>query len=195
VRIQLTAEPTYPLVAGRAVDAQGAPVAGAHVYLLRQARSGEERGLDDIAYPESARIETDADGRFELRNVVCAVWRLAVYPPGLNKLVLVDLATERDREHLEVVLPRTCHLLVDARALAVDDPTVYCLDADGQWLWVTQREGPRVWSTATIDLVAGRSTAVIAPDTATTLVIEDRKGTTTRIPLELVPSELNVLHL
>ncbi|HWM93453.1 MAG TPA: carboxypeptidase-like regulatory domain-containing protein [Thermoanaerobaculia bacterium] len=127
-------------VAGRAVDGEGLPVAGAELSLSTE-RTGEERGLIRQAGRSEGAAVSDEDGRFTFEGVRPGRAEIRASAAGLQPAVLKDLeVSAKGLDNVKVVMERGA--VVEGRVLTsagdpVGDARVTCgsaasvSDADG----------------------------------------------------------------
>jgi hypothetical protein len=119
-------------VAGRVVDPEKRPVAGADL-ALRAERLGGERGLVRFVGGANASAVSDEDGRFVFEGMTPGSAELDASAAGFQPAKLGDLAIpEKGLDNLEVVLERGA--VVEGQVLtsagdAVEDARVICGDA------------------------------------------------------------------
>lgn len=192
VELRLPAAELIPRLAGRVVDRRGNGVAGARVTAeLGQLTSK----LEDLGEMSSEATTTDAEGRFELRDLSRAAAQLVVeLESSLNRRT-VALAEVDDLEHIEVRVAGTCHLQVEAASQgALDARAFRVLDAGGQPMQMAAHQGDISYAMTTLYLQEGRSQAVQVSDAAATLVLLRDDVEVKRIPLDLRTGELNVIR-
>ncbi|HKV09141.1 MAG TPA: carboxypeptidase-like regulatory domain-containing protein, partial [Thermoanaerobaculia bacterium] len=129
-------------VAGRVVDTEKRPVAGADLS-LRVERPGSERGLIRFVGGASASAVSDEDGRFAFEGMTPGAAELAATAAGFEPARIPDLAIpEKGLDNLEVVLERGA--VIEGRVSTsagdpVEDARVVCgeaasiSDADGAY--------------------------------------------------------------
>ncbi|HTF88857.1 MAG TPA: hypothetical protein VK843_10645 [Planctomycetota bacterium] len=202
VRIDMSAESSYARVAGRVIDTEKTPIAHAEVFLYRivQDRVLDHDAVEDT-YMEGERVRCDAEGRFELRNVSRSVAMLSALTPGANRITNVDLASQADVEHLEIVVPRAAHVQIDASGSKLKVATAMFVDAkDGAGVWTTAFEDEKGGAAFdSLHLIEGRSAAVAVPLNATEVVLygppheDGHTDELARIPLHLKAGELTIV--
>ncbi len=191
VEIVLPAAERIARIAGRVVDRRGRAVEGVRV----TAELGRlTPKLEDLGELSSTAVTTDAQGRFELRDLSRAAERLNVQPRGALQGRSVVLAELSDLEDIEVRIASTCHLQVDLAGSGIDAREFRVLDAQGETLQVAAHQGDLSYAMTRIGLNEGRSQALMCSDAATTLVLLRDDVEVKRIPLTLVPGELNVIR-
>jgi len=194
VRIELASEPLHDRVAGHVVSPAGEPIAGVKVVVHRRAfeivhPGGRGSQTQSI---ETAPALTDADGRFELRDVlredvglsltsdaIVPVWLPA--PFGSNP---VDLRVEvLRRRHLKIEL--------DA-----GDPAQWftVLDASGKLLEISEWEGENRSSSSRRGIESGRTPVVAVAETARTVVFHGSTAELRRVPIELKPGAPTIVR-
>jgi hypothetical protein len=180
----------YPRIAGRVVDREDHPIAGASVTpWISFAGSADKIGL----YGRAA--VADEEGRFELRELSREVDQLSVIAAGAPDAKYVRLAKEANVEAITVRLPRPCHLQVDLTGSKIEADSFTVCDEKGKQLMLSVSNGVTVVTGPTsFSLVDGRSQALGASDDARTLVLQLHGKKVAEIPLHLVPDQLNVIR-
>jgi len=178
-------------VAGRVTSLSGAPIAGATLVVQRKLLSAtgvrfEHR--DDRDQPR----KTDADGRFEFPALCVEGTRLLVAQPGRHSETAFALADFTDLETLELALPAVCHL-----RLTLDDPEradgLSLEDAHGRALDLVFQLGGVICMSSGVQITNGRTERLTTDESAVTLVLRKGAEVVERIPIRLVPGEVNEL--
>lgn len=192
VELRLPGDELIPRLAGRVVDRRGNGVAGARV----SAELGKLTAkLEDVGEMSSEATTTDAEGRFELRELSRAAEQLVVQLESSLNRRTVALAEVDDLERIEVRVAGTCHLQVEAAnpgSLAARSFRV--LDAQGEAMQMAVHQGDISYAMTTLYLQEGRSQAVQVSDAAATLVLLRDDVEVKRMPLDLRTGELNVVR-
>lgn len=122
--VPATARPAAGVVAGRVVDANRAPIAGARVRLVRGAGT-DTADADAVRDTVSDETETDAAGRFVLRGVRAGVVQLDVRRLGYAACLIPDVAVRVGQPaELLVVLEPAAFTLGGVTVRATYFPTV-----------------------------------------------------------------------
>jgi RNA polymerase sigma-70 factor (ECF subfamily) len=208
VELRLATDTLFPLVAGRVVSGNGAPVAGVHVFPMCDAFQARVDGrIVSTSHEALDGVTTDNEGRFELPNVPRSLVYLRVdgepilpleygrYVEGDARFVKSIRELPADKiENLEIVVARRCHLQLEvADPQFADELSV--LDVEGEPLELSifvgngRKEGPRA------PIVDGRSNVIATPDTGRTLVLYKAGVELTRRPIELAPGDVQHVRL
>jgi RNA polymerase sigma-70 factor (ECF subfamily) len=190
LEIVLSNPSRYPKIAGRVIDRDEHPIAGAIVTpWISYSGSADRIGL--YGQPVAA----DADGRFELRELSRDVDELSVMATGAPGAKHVRLANESNVEAITVRLPRSCHLQVDLTGSTIEADSFEVRDEKGKALMLSMSNGVTIITGPTsFPLVDGHSEALGASDDAHTLVLQLHGEKVAEIPLHLVPDQLNVVR-
>ncbi|NOT29769.1 MAG: hypothetical protein HOP15_04885 [Planctomycetes bacterium] len=131
---------------------------------------------------------TDADGRFRLRGLQDHLGR-----PGPSiQTRHVELDHERDLAELRLVVGRMCRVVVE-RGAADFDRFPFVSEQGGKLEFVMVTRG--MWATiGDAGMPAERSAECLVTDLARELVLLSGPREVARLPIALVPGELNVLH-
>ena len=204
VEIALPTDQLYPLVAGRILSHAGDPIAGAEVFPMCDAHKARVNGQTiGTTHMRRDGTTTDADGRFELRNVPRSLVYLRIEGETILPLEYCrphdgddprfegrpQRLPEDEIERLEIRVEQRCHLKVE-----LSDPTVAdqvaVLDAEGRPLTINimmangRRDGPR------LPLDGGQSATMAVPDIGRTLVLYLEGEEVGRMPVQLTPGEV-----
>ncbi len=171
-------------LAGRVVDLAGEPLPGVAVQL--------SHAVSGMGFTFGGRQVSDEDGAFRFERAAGdATLSLSgrTIVPELSRTV-----PEGDRERLEIVIGRRCHLQIEWGAWEGEDVEGYVVDAEGKPVVLTLIQGngwgprPRVSSSAALSEVLAVSQA------AKTLILEQEGSEVQRVPLELVPGEVTLVR-
>lgn len=191
--VQLDAPALHPLVRGRILDEDGAPVAGAALTVLRPMVDVTARvfgGSSHVSRVEfGATATSDADGRFELRDVPLA--GAALYARGEG---IVPSSRPIDGPELELVVERRCHLEVVLREPVTRYERIQVLDGNGQPLDLLQLTEGSTSAESHAEFVSGRTGVYSVSARARTLRLY-RGAEFDSVPLDLVAGEVNRLEL
>jgi hypothetical protein len=208
-RLALPTDELHPRVAGRIVGSDGTPIAKARVMPMCDAFQVRLNGA--VASTSHSRLQgavTDAEGRFELRNVPKSLVYLRIegedlipleygrYVEGDSRFERVSVrALPAERiEALEIAVERRCHLQVRLADPELAD-AVAVLDAAGDELMLNVFVGTGRREQLRAPLAEGRSDPLAVSDAARTLVLYKGAAEVGRKPLELTPGELTEVGL
>jgi RNA polymerase sigma factor (sigma-70 family) len=191
VEIRLPAVERIPRIAGRVLDRRGNAVEGARVTVQLGQLTPK---LEDVGSLASDAVTSDAEGRFELRELSRAAERLVVLPQGSLHGRSLKLAEIADLEDVEVRIAGSCHLQVELAGSGIDARAFRVLDAQGEPLQLAAHQGDISYAMTMVGLTEGRSQALMVSDAATTLVLLRDEVEVERIPLDLRTGELNVVR-
>ncbi len=183
-------------IAGRVVDRRGRPVEGA---VVQPSRPLPELPMHESRNLSGAGARTDAEGRFELRDLSTDVDRLVVIVAPSEEKTAVRIADAKDPEAIEIRVPRPCHLQVDLTGSSIQAESLEVLDELGKSLSVHSRQGDMaigvsVGGSERMWLRDGRSEAFVVTEDARTVVLYHQGKEVARIPLNLEPDQLNVVR-
>lgn len=183
-------------VFGRVVDSTGAPVAGARVALsvdIAEFRS-PEGSLWNVVGTSLERI-SDAEGRFEFRNVTPEAHRVEALPPSARWFRgYTFLGGEGSVEDAVVVVAGVCFARIELseHALEAGATPTDVVAIDGRGLAV---DGAPPGLDLRASFQGGRRTGVFAvPDTAKILAVRQLGTVLLEIPVELRAGQLNVIR-
>jgi hypothetical protein len=200
LEVALPEDQLFERVAGRVVSHRGAPVEGVVVFPMcdafRLRHEGRTLGTNH-AVVEGVR--TDADGRFELRDVPKSLVYVRVQgeralPVEYGRFTeggIQELAHGRMTE-LEIVVPLRCHLKVELGENHAAD-AVAVLDEAGERLTLNVIDGASRRETDVVELTGGQSPPLAVSDAAATLILLREGEELERRPLSLSPDELNLV--
>jgi protocatechuate 3,4-dioxygenase beta subunit len=192
--LRLPSEPLVPLIRGRVLSLAGQPVAGAGILLLRR--------RPELGFPTDAPINpwlasvsarTDERGRFEFHDVSSALTHLSIGGPMLGIGRQIELPTGSELEQIELRLPLRCHVQVDLTSSSIDADEFSILDATGKPLHLAAFYGSYGFSSPQHPLHDGRSEVVSASEDARALALYKQDVEVLRMPVSLVPGEVNVI--
>lgn len=176
-----------PRVTGVVVDPRGKPVSPASVTVELVTFSTPQSSM----WESSDVVPTDAEGRFVLTNVPRALVRVAVHGDGLMErrfeVGALDLASEL---RLEVEL--RCHFRLVRERSEFPATRGEVLDESGKTLQLFEFQSGGWSSSETLYLGEdGGSPTVGVSESARTLVLHAHDEELARLPLALVPGEVN----
>jgi len=166
-------------------------IAGATLRVERERRGGDgslrTQRLDDEG------LETDTEGRFVYEALCVEGTRLLVSTGNAPTETPFALAARPDLEHLELAISAPCHLRV-----FLDDPTLAnslgLLDERDQDLFFTFQIGGVLCSSAGVQIDGGVSDLLLTDERARTLVLRKDNAEVARVPLHLVPGQVNEIR-
>ncbi|MCI0585556.1 MAG: sigma-70 family RNA polymerase sigma factor [Planctomycetes bacterium] len=191
LEVRLPAEGRLSRIAGRVLDRRGRPVEGASVLPALPPLGQEAEARRDL---RGEPVQTDAEGRFEFRDISRRVDRLSVSVPPNPESREIPLAGERDLEAIEVRVERPCHLQVDLTGSSFQADSLEVLDGSGRPLNLALYEGTSSISAGSLWLTDGRSRALAVSEEAQTLVLRAGGKEVARVALYLQADELNVVR-
>ncbi|HZN38708.1 MAG TPA: sigma-70 family RNA polymerase sigma factor [Planctomycetota bacterium] len=186
VELRLPAQLVHERIAGQVVGLDGTPLAGVRVTapLLRYKTHD---GLYSTKGPEAT---TDAEGRFELRDVPRTdVWL------NYNSDAILHGRVELDPNRLfeqRLVAERRCHMRVQVDA-GRGAKAFDVLDSNGKGVNINEITPNGSYSTNRWKLEGGRSAVLSVSERAATIVFHGEKGEVGRLPLRLVPGDVAVI--
>lgn len=185
----------WPELRGQVVARDGTPIVEAHVSLSRELDLvGAEGGIYFVQNASTPSVKVDDEGRFTLSRVPREGSTLNVYGAGLVDPEL-PLTPGLDPRDVRVVVDRWVKLSVDVSGPLREATGFTLLDDHGEALqlrWAVAGGQQRNWSCA---LDAGASTVVECVDRVVTLVLYHGDEELTRVPVHLVPGEINRIEL
>lgn len=192
VELVLPTQRLHARVAGRVVDARGVSVAGALVRLFRTTfRMELTEGRQSDALQAQAQL-TDANGAFEFHAVPPDVGLIATGDTIL--FAWGEVAGAADVESLEIVARRRLQLQVELAPPRERADAFRVLDVQGRELVLTVERGEGPFYGPRMELLDGRSAVVSLDEDAATLVLLRAGETVARVPLNLVPGEVNLVR-
>ena len=178
-------------VAGRVTSYSGEPMAGVALFVGRRIPLDGARVSAPLQTEHSPR--TDAEGRFEFAALHVEGTYLLPSSPETSFADRISLDPSADLEHLEIRLPRRCLF-----QLLLADPdeadALQVLDADGNGLTLTVEAGLTALVSGGMTLAGGRSEVIVTDERAATIVLRRQRQEVRRIPVRLVPGEVQVLR-
>ncbi|MCK6447444.1 MAG: sigma-70 family RNA polymerase sigma factor [Planctomycetes bacterium] len=183
VELRLASEKRVARIAGQVVSVAGSPVRDEIVRVQRITSNarGEPYTL------ESESVTCDAEGRFEFHDVAADATSVRA------DFVVLPLAGA-DLENLRIVVPQPVHVRIECNDRTPDADTLYFVDSDEQLLPIVVDHGDVSFSAQRWQLQRPRSDAFQVRENATALVLEKGGQEILRLPVKLVPGELNVLR-
>lgn len=198
--LELPRAALWPRVAGRVLDTDGNPVAGASLAISTTGLA-VDRGTYTTYRGESRGEEavTDAGGRFELADVPFSA-TIAVTGDHIERTEFgsvrrggLEQAISGAPEAVTIVVRHRFHLRIDASATPGLADSAVVLDAEGRTLWCDRIEGASTYGRQEIELVDGRSGSWNLAPEARTLVLRKAGAEVRRLELFLVPRSENLI--
>ena len=189
VELVFTPEPSVRRVAGRLVDLEGNPLAGAEITPLR-----DYSGSDSPSDAELPTVETDADGRFVFDELATDGTTLQIMHER-TFFRFVALADHADVGHLELVEPLLCELQLDwsARPDAVDRLQVF--DGSGKELEIMEQQGVAFsWGDGGVEVRDGLSNVLRVPQSAASVGLLREGIVVLTLPVRPDPRERTTLR-
>jgi protocatechuate 3,4-dioxygenase beta subunit len=178
-------------VAGRLVDVDGNPLAGALVRAMHpvSADSGYEPPV-----PEGLDLDvmTDAEGRFAFEKLARAGSRPGFMHPQCF-LLQVALDDFTDLKRLEVVAPLYGDLQIDLGGRPELASRASVLDADGHELWVALFRGSAISLIPSFPIQGGKSDVVRVSQAAAWVVLMKSGQEVARLPVAIDRANLTVV--
>ena len=189
--VELDVAERHERIAGRVVDPDGDPVAGAEIALCRSLGEINNTGYRDAL--ETSSVRTDEEGRFEFKNVAAPITHARVHGPDLDldNYPLID--ETGDLEELELVVARRCHVRVELLDPSEADEFGLLGDS-GEPSMLTTFRGNLGWSSPRTSLASGQSETLTASEAARTLVLYKDGVEVRRVEIQLEPGDVNVLQ-
>ena len=195
VVLQLPGGGVIPRLAGTVRSIGGKPVADAGVSFGIDAEvvpsvEGRETNVERL-FGRSTR--TDAEGRFEVRDLPRAACWIRIEGGGIAETHDGELDREADLTALEYRLALRCRLQVVTAGEPLPD-ALMILDEAGESLRVRIKRGWIESASRRCKMVGGRSEILKTSERARTLVLLRGEEEVLRAPLQLVPGELTVIR-
>jgi RNA polymerase sigma-70 factor (ECF subfamily) len=209
VEVRLPTDRLYPRVAGRVLSLGGEPIAGAEVFPMCDAFRVRHEGRPiSTSHGGVEGTTTDAEGRFELRDVPMSLVYLRVngdniLPVEYGRWVEGDARfagsdvkeLPKDRiTALEIRAEARCHMQVELGAPDLADE-LCVLDAKGREVVVSLFEADGRQDTERHPIHEGRSAMLSVPETGRTLVLFKQGVEVARSAIRLDASEPTVVRL
>jgi hypothetical protein len=192
VRLVLTGAEPARRVAGRVVDPRGEPVAGVMLFYGRQSTPRVERLLAPLVTGRAPCSEVS--GAFEFPALCVEGAYLLPAGTGIAQQVRFVLDPSMDLEHLLVTVSRTCRFQIVLRDPGEADRFAV-LDAGDERMWLGYTLGGTVYTTnGGLDLLGGRSEVIEGDERAHTLVLTKEGREVRRVPIRLVPGDVQVIE-
>ncbi len=198
VVLHLPAQPVWSGLGGIIVDRRGKSVAKASIWFTRKVGASPLSGTTPLAVPrgtiETARLSSDADGRFQRGPLSRQAQTILVQAPGIAHGTPFDLQQLGDLRNLRLVVPVKTRARIAATPSSRAADSASFFDAAGTKVAVTITHGDRAWGAGHFQLVEGQSEAMTVPDSAVALVLFAKGKEQGRMLVELVPGEIQVIH-
>jgi hypothetical protein len=175
-------------VAGRVVFGDGTPASGVCVIPLIDPSAGAS-AADAVA---GGMVTTDAEGAFAFESLPRASLALRVTSRTTGWRTF---PVKGDPMSLELVVPRPCHFRIDLGTRPDRADQFRVLDGADVELATSMTIGETVLSHVRGTFSGGRSAVMTVDETARTLVLYRGEIETERLPIALVPGDVNKLDL
>ncbi|MCE9596215.1 MAG: sigma-70 family RNA polymerase sigma factor [Planctomycetes bacterium] len=208
VELVLPTDQLYPRVAGRIVSRANVPVAGATIGLMCDAFQCRFQGeVISTSHARALQTVTDADGRFEIRDVPKSLVYLRIdgddilpleygrYVEGDARFAhttVKELPKERIAS-LEIVVQMRCHVRIELADPNLADEFAV-LDENGAPLEVSVFEGNGRDEGERSPIRDGRSHTTGVPDSGRVLVLYKNDVEVARRGIEFTPGEVQVVR-
>lgn len=136
-------------------------------------------------------VQTDEQGRFEFEPMVVEGTYLQLLGHFLSRIVLDEV---EDPSNIVYRFALPCRVQLDYSELPDFADSFQVFDADGSLLEVEVHQKNMMWMSDRVYLQGGRSDVVGTDERAATLVLTRHAEVVAEIPLELDPSELNLIE-
>jgi hypothetical protein len=188
----------FAKVQGQVVSRRGAPVSGVRIVVQTDPH---RLGRSTAHGRAAASATTDAEGRFELRDVPKALAYLRLDGEEILPLEygrgaaggLLELS-RGDVENLRIEVGVRMHVQVELEDAARADELAV-LDADGQAIMINVLSGRGRRETGSLRFAEGRTPVFVVPDTAATVVLRKGGAEVRRQALDLRTGAVNSLRL
>jgi RNA polymerase sigma factor (sigma-70 family) len=208
VVLRIPTDDVHARVSGRVVSHRGRPVAGASVFPMSDVfRAKLDGEVVSTNHQNVSGTTTDAEGRFELRNVPKNLVYLRIEGPTLLPLeygrywdddprfadAIAKGLPKEGIDALEIVVDQRCHFQVELADPSAGD-AVAVLDRDGRELIISVFHGNGREERPHVAVVDGRTPAMAVSDAGCTLVLLEDGAEVARQPLDLEPGALRHLR-
>lgn len=189
----------FPKLSGTVVDRQGEPVPKVRLQLAITTSVIRIGSIRELSGDQRPAIETDAKGRFELRDVPkrFAYLRLSgdhIMPRSFGRDQQgIESASSGQATGLLIEVRRRLHAKVEVSSGGVVPDLVRFLDQNGKPLTVTVFEAASSMSTTLLRLTDGQSPTFAVPDDAASLELMKGDKVVARHPVQLVRGKVNKL--
>ena len=179
----------WPTLHGVVVDRRGAALPGADWKLERDDPTpGAAARLESVAHKATAA------GVIEHPPLLRDVDTLCVKAAGMSEWVRVQLADLPRVDDFRVVVPIGCQARIEVGANWGDIDQAAFVDGTGNRSFAVVTRGSAAWGVPEIAIHAGRSQTFLAPDDCVALLLLKNGQVVGRVPVSLLPGEMNVLR-
>ena len=179
-------------VAGRVIGMSGDPIANLRIVPMRERSSPGKTPFDRFVSGQGT--STDAEGRFSFERLPSGLSHFSVSGGAVGLGKTLPLPAGADLEQLELVVPLRCRLQIELSSPDRADEFAL-LDVEGSPLMVGVYHGDFAFSNERGQLSQGRSEIVSVGEDARTVVLYSGGQEVERVPIELVPEDVNRLQL
>jgi RNA polymerase sigma-70 factor (ECF subfamily) len=171
-------------IAGRIVTRAGRPVDNVRVELMGETYGGN--------WNYGGTRTTSVDGRFAFDGV--GRNRISLWIRGDDVVSLIHVIDDaKPATDLELAVLVRCHFKVECRSIDFAD-SLATLDAGGNRLSVSEVGANGETTSESFEILDGRSKTLAVASDARTLVLSKGGKEVLRIPLDLVPGQLNLIQ-
>jgi RNA polymerase sigma-70 factor (ECF subfamily) len=179
----------WPALRGVVVDRRGAPMPGAEWMVERNdATAGAKAPIRSEAH------QANALGVIEHPPLARDVQTLCVRAAGLSEWVRIQLADLPRVDDFRVVVPIGCRVRIEVGPNWGDIDAVGFVDGAGNRSFVVVANGNATWGVPEIAIHAGRSETFLVLDDCVALLLLRDTQIVGRVPVSLLPGEMNVLR-
>ena len=173
-------------LAGRVVDHSGRAIEGVRVAVTRKRPNELAIGQADT---------TDPNGSFVLEGVPRDPEYLRLEGNAIVPNLFYELDPQVDRESLEIIASRRCQLQIDWGDWESRADKLHLIDANGDRVELMDLKGAGLSPRSSLTVTTGLSLVLAMPTTATYAVLSQDGVEVTRVPVNPIPGELELLRL
>ncbi len=190
VELRVPANALRERLVGTLVDSRNRPLSAISVAFQQVLTMiGGQGKLDGNAFDQ-----TDAEGRFELRDVPRQPAYLFVMGPNVPPRE-IDISDRADEDDLRIVIPMSCRAQLLPPIVASEAEAVGFVDAEGRSIDMTIESRDTVRTVSRWQLKRGKSPVLQIPDTAVALRYFKNAELVREQAVALVPGQMNSIQL